>query len=210
MRLKHRPSCRVTVRKPSLITKEGRHVLWRPFCCSQTLSNPHEGVNYLDYIDKNKTTQFSVRISLFDFLRQCSHFPTVGKVVVMKPALILTVITAFAAPAFAEAEFRTLDLDGDRFLTFDELTRTVSGVTRSNFRNADINRDRRLSATEFLGLQPHALVARESRADGRTNAESMTLPAADFDLIDADGNGLITFEELIRIDAPSILSVRDQ
>lgn len=60
-------------------------------------------------------------------------------------ALATTALAATAATAGALAEF---DANGDRFASFAEVTAVNPLVNRQDFRDIDINRDRRLSASE--------------------------------------------------------------
>lgn len=121
------------------------------------------------------------------------------------PAAIIAIL---AGPAVAGADISAHDLDGDRFITFDELHSTAPGVTRAEFRDIDRNRDRRLSANEFSGSEAAALVSRIATSEENAASGPLVLRQADFSEIDVDRDGRVSFDELIRIDATTFTGLR--
>lgn len=123
-------------------------------------------------------------------------------------ATLAAALGFFAVSAQAGADLSAFDLDGDRFVSFDELRHAVPGATRSDFAALDRNGDRRISANELSGGRAQALVTR--RDTGHDGGESLpprlgSLQVAD---VDTDGDGRITFDELARADAPALVPLR--
>lgn len=128
----------------------------------------------------------------------------------MKTLMTTSLLAILAAPAFAGVDIRDYDLDGDRFVTFGELAQSAPGLTRSDFRTLDRNGDRRLSANELDVARFGALVSHRVATRNSGSEAVLTLGDARFDEIDADRDGRITFDELARIDVPSLNIIRGE
>ena len=101
-------------------------------------------------------------------------------------ALATSAITATAA--FASADISTVDRDGDRFASFSEVTAVYPGLTKSDFRDIDANRDNRISAVEIADGQAQTIINRQVAGQG-----SVVL---DLNAVDTDGDNFVSFTEL--------------
>ena len=101
-------------------------------------------------------------------------------------ALATSAITATAA--FASADISSVDRDGDRFASFSEVTAVYPGLTKSDFRDIDANRDNRISAVEIADGHAQTIINRQVAGQG-----SVVL---DLNAVDTDGDNFVSFTEL--------------
>ncbi len=159
-------------------------------------------MNTLKTDEKNKTTQFSVRFSIFHRLGAAPTFcprrdtdagfaesvtESLGREIEMKSfglALALAATAISATAAFAATDIRTLDTNGDRFASYEEFTNVVPGLTHSDFRVIDVNDDRRVSSPELQTLGAQAIIARYA-----VGAEGLPDIAA----VDTNGDTFVSF-----------------
>ena len=80
-----------------------------------------------------------------------------------------------------------VDLNGDRFLTRDELKAQYDGFNEQDFRDLDLNNDQRIDAREFYNPASQAIVTRYEMA-----------PTMDLTIqqVDMDGDYFVSYEEL--------------
>lgn len=90
-----------------------------------------------------------------------------------------------------------VDQNGDRFLTIEELRAVYKGLLDSEFRDIDVNRDRRVSAKELYSPLAQALVTRYEMG-GRMLVTAMQ--------VDTNDDFFISFEELTQ-SYPSLTQV---
>ena len=82
-----------------------------------------------------------------------------------------------------------VDQNGDRFVTLGELRSVYDGLLDSEFRQIDINRDNRVSASELYAPRAQALVTRYEMG-GRMLVTAMQ--------VDNNNDFFISFEELVQ------------
>ena len=89
-----------------------------------------------------------------------------------------------ALPADSQA-IRTVDVDGDNFITWEEMSRAYPAMTQVNFQSADQNSDGRLSYVEYYDEKTQVAIAQ-------------CVPSTFLDLASMDGNGdkFLDMEEL--------------
>lgn len=126
----------------------------------------------------------------------------------MKTIVLSLAMTLGAVTSAGAADLDAFDANGDRFVTYEELTGYAPGATRSDFNAIDANGDRRLSANEFTGPRVQALVSRFVEDRPAARPAPFSVPRADYAEIDADGDGRITFDELYRVDVPDRSSLQ--
>ena len=84
----------------------------------------------------------------------------------MKTLALALVTTAIAATAASAMSVGSFDTNGDRFVSFEEVTAVNPRVSRSEFRDLDVNRDRRLSSVELNAPGAEAILDRGTNAAG--------------------------------------------
>ena len=101
--------------------------------------------------------------------------------------LTASFFSLFATAASASMTVGSFDTNGDRFVTYTELTAVLPTLSRSDFRALDMNDDRRLSANEVSRLDAQTIFGRhvETPNDVRGLLE-----------IDANGDRFASFSEL--------------
>lgn len=138
-------------------------------------------------------------------------------------ALAATALTTTVASAGVTIE--QIDANGDRFASKQEVSAALPTMTSSDFRDLDINRDRRLSATEvqapgaqsILGRHVAAASTVQGLADVDANGDRFAsfgeLAAAypgfretDFRDIDVNDDGRVSATELYASDAQSVVT----
>ena len=89
-----------------------------------------------------------------------------------------------ALPADSQA-IRTVDTDGDNFITWEEMSRAYPTMTQVNFQSADQNNDGRLSYGEYYDEKTQIAIAQ-------------CVPSTFRDLasMDGDGDKFLTMDEL--------------
>ena len=117
-----------------------------------------------------------------------------------------------------------VDQNGDRFATFQELSAVYKGLLDSEFRQIDVNRDNRVSASELYAPRAQAFVSRYEMG-GRMIITAMQadinddyfisfeeliqsypgLTHVDFEMIDANGDNRIAAVEYYSPDSQAIL-----
>lgn len=80
-----------------------------------------------------------------------------------------------------------VDLNGDRFLTRDELQAQYDGFNEQDFRDLDLNNDQRVDAREFYQPSSQAVVTRYEMAPDN----DMTIQ-----MVDMDGDYFVSYDEL--------------
>lgn len=135
-------------------------------------------------------------------------------------ALAATALTATAASAMSVSSF---DQNGDRFVSFSEVTAVNPLVNRSEFRDLDVNRDNRLSAVELNAPGAEAILDRGTQSngtvrsvadisggafvsEGQLTAAYPGLKASEFDLIDANNDNRVSSVEIYAPAAQDILN----
>ena len=152
---------------------------------------------------KNKTTQFSVHFFVFchgrmgptslvvtaplpDAAQRQKH--EVKSEIEMKALTLALVAGAISVTtAFAATDIQSVDRNGDRFASYDELTGAFPGLTRSDFRDIDVNSDRRVSSVELQAPDAQAVVSRYA-----AGADSLV----DMAVVDTNGDNFVSFSEL--------------
>ena len=101
----------------------------------------------------------------------------------------LYAIPAQNAIARATADNSTLmaDIDGDGFVTLEELTTIVPGFSNIDFDSLDTNDDNRLTAVEMSAEGASALI----------NGETAVEMAVQMDVLDTDKDQFLTYSELL-------------
>lgn len=117
-----------------------------------------------------------------------------------------------------------IDQNGDRFASEAELMAVYDGLLDSEFRQIDVNRDQRVSASELYAPRAQALVSRyengspmmvtimdvDTNDDFFVSYEELTqsfpgLSRVDFEMIDANGDNRVASNEFYKPDAQAIL-----
>ncbi len=141
----------------------------------------------------------------------------------MKPLICSAVATILTSVSASAMSIEMLDADGDRFATYAEVTAVNPMVSRNEFRDLDVNRDRRLSAVELQapgaevildrGTDPAGTVRSVADISGGSFASYAELAAAypglqfhDFDLIDTNNDGRVSSVEIYASAAQDILN----
>lgn len=84
----------------------------------------------------------------------------------MKTFALALATTALTASAVSAASLGDFDQNGDRFASYDEVSAVNPAVSRSDFRDIDINRDNRLSANEIQAAGAQTVLDRGKNATG--------------------------------------------
>lgn len=141
----------------------------------------------------------------------------------MKTFALALATTALAATAASAMSIGSFDANGDRFVSFEEVAAVNPLVSRSDFRDLDINRDRRLSSVELNAPGAEAILDRGTSdagtvrsvvdiSGGRFVSEAELtaaypgLKAHEFDLIDANNDNRVSAVEIYATDAQDILN----
>lgn len=141
----------------------------------------------------------------------------------MKTLALALATTAFAATAASAMTVEAFDQNGDRFASFAEVTAVNPKVSRSQFRDLDVNRDRRLSAVEIQapgaetilerGMNTAGTVLSVADISGGSFVSENQLAAAypglkshEFDIIDANNDGRVSSVEIYASAAQDILN----
>ena len=136
---------------------------------------------------------------------------------------VATILTTVSASAIS---INTFDTNGDRFASYAEVTAVNASVSRSEFRELDVNRDRRLSSVELQapgaeailnrGVNPTGTVLSVGDISGGNFVSRAELAAAypgleayEFDIIDANKDGRVSSTEIYAASAQDILSVHE-
>ncbi|NND42369.1 MAG: EF-hand domain-containing protein [Silicimonas sp.] len=137
---------------------------------------------------------------------------------------VATILTTVSASA---ASIHTFDANGDRFVSFDEVVAINAHVKRSEFRDLDVNRDRRLSSVELQAPGAEAILNRGVNTLGTVHSVGdiaqgrfVSLPelaqaypglrAHEYDIIDTNNDGRVSSNELYASAAQAILGVHEQ
>lgn len=135
-------------------------------------------------------------------------------------ATILTTTSAFAI------SMHNVDANGDHFASYTEVAAINSRVSRSEFRDLDVNRDRRLSAVELQAPGAEAILNRGINTSGTVLSVSdisderfvsqTELAAAypglrthEFNIIDTNNDGRLGSNEIYASNAQDILSLHE-
>lgn len=141
----------------------------------------------------------------------------------MKTLALAIATTALVATAASAMSVGTFDANGDRFVSFEELTAVNPLVNRSEFRELDINRDRRLSSVELNAPGAEAILDRGTNASGTVRsvadisggrfvseaqliAAYPGLKAHEFDQIDTNNDNRVSAVEIYASAAQDILN----
>ena len=147
----------------------------------------------------------------------------------MKTLLLALATTALTATAAAAAGISSVDQNGDRFASKAEVAAQYPTLSAADFRDIDTNRDGRWSSVEFNAGDAKAIIARNVPgvggvagvdaldADGSGFVSQAELAAAypglkatDFNDIDSNNDGRVSFVELYDGDAQAIDSRYDE
>ncbi|MEM7752418.1 MAG: hypothetical protein AAF230_03335 [Pseudomonadota bacterium] len=135
-------------------------------------------------------------------------------------AIATTALTAAAASAMSVSSY---DANGDRFVSFQEVTAVNPTVNRNDFRELDVNRDNRLSSVELNAAGAEAILDRGTNpsgtvlsvadisggafvSEGQLVAAYPGLKAHEFDIIDGNNDGRVSSTEIYAADAQDILN----
>lgn len=141
----------------------------------------------------------------------------------MKTLALALATTALAATAASAMSLDTFDRNGDRFVSFAEVTAVNPAVNRNEFRELDINRDRRLSAVELNAPGAEVILDRGTQSngtvrsvadlsggafvsEGQLKAAYPGLSSSDFDRIDANNDNRVSSVEIYAAAAQDILN----
>ncbi len=141
----------------------------------------------------------------------------------MKTLALALATTALAATAASAMSVSTFDQNGDRFVSYAEVTAVNPLVGRQEFRDLDVNRDNRLSSVELNAPGAEAILDRGMNASGTVRSVSdisggsfvseAQLTAAypglkshEFDIIDTNNDGRVNSTEIYAADAQDILN----
>ena len=92
-----------------------------------------------------------------------------------------------SATAAAAAGVSSVDTNGDRFASKAEVAAVYPTLTANDFRDIDVNRDGRVSSTEFNAGEAKAIFARHTAVVGGVQ---------DVAALDTDGSGFVSEAEL--------------
>ena len=140
----------------------------------------------------------------------------------MKTFALALATTALTASAAAAMSVGSLDTNGDRFVSFAEVTAVNPLVSVNEFRDLDTNRDRRLSSVELNAPGAEVILERGQRANGTvlsvadisggsfaSEAELVAaypgLSSSEFDIIDANNDNRVSANEIYAPAAQDIL-----
>jgi hypothetical protein len=104
----------------------------------------------------------------------------------MKTLALTLAVSALATSAFAAGDISAFDRDGDRFASQDEIAAVLPGLTGTDFRRIDANRDNRVSATELATGAAQGVLGRYTGASG----------VMDLAAVDTNGDNFVDFTEL--------------
>ena len=141
----------------------------------------------------------------------------------MKTLALALATSAIAATAASAMSVSTFDANGDRFVSYEEVTAVNPLVNRQDFRDLDVNRDNRLSSVELNAAGAEAILDRGTSAAGTvlsvadisggsfvSEAELAAaypgLKKVEFDIIDANNDGRVSSVEIYADDAQDILN----
>ncbi|MEM9427634.1 MAG: hypothetical protein AAGA06_13135 [Pseudomonadota bacterium] len=141
----------------------------------------------------------------------------------MKTLALALATTALTAAAASAMSVNTYDANGDRFVSFQEVTAVNPTVNRNDFRDLDVNRDNRLSSVELNAPGAEAILDRGTNpsgtvlsvadisggsfvSEGQLVAAYPGLKAHEFDIIDANNDGRVSSTEIYAADAQDILN----
>lgn len=141
----------------------------------------------------------------------------------MKTLALALATTALAATAASAMSVDSFDRNGDRFVTYQEVTAVNPLVSRSEFRDLDINRDRRLSSVELNAPGAEAILDRGTQSNGtvrsvadlsggsfvgeaQLKAAYPGLSSAEFDIIDENNDNRVSSVEIYSAAAQDILN----
>ncbi len=141
----------------------------------------------------------------------------------MKSLALALATTAIAATAASAMSVGSYDQNGDRFVSFEEVTAVNPLVSRNDFRDLDVNRDRRLSSVELNAPGAEAILDRGTQSngtvrsvadisggsfvsEGQLTAAYPGLKAHEFDIIDANNDNRVSAVEIYASGAQDILN----
>ncbi len=141
----------------------------------------------------------------------------------MKSLALALATTAIAATAASAMSVGSYDQNGDRFVSFEEVTAVNPLVSRNEFRDLDVNRDRRLSSVELNAPGAEAILDRGTQSngtvrsvadisggsfvsEGQLTAAYPGLKAHEFDIIDANNDNRVSAVEIYASGAQDILN----
>jgi hypothetical protein len=109
----------------------------------------------------------------------------------MKRLTATTALLALAAaPACAAVTLQDIDVTGDSFATFEEVRNAMPRMELDDFHEVDLNGDNRLSAEEIREPKAQNLFAQHQVLSRKERVLS---------LLDADGDGFMSFEDMTRV-----------
>ncbi len=141
----------------------------------------------------------------------------------MKTLALALATTALAATAASAMSVGAFDQNGDRFVSYAEVTAVNPLVGRQDFRDLDVNRDNRLSSVELNAPGAEAILDRGTNASGtvrsvadisggsfvseaQLTAAYPGLKSHEFDIIDTNNDGRVSSTEIYASAAQDILN----
>lgn len=141
----------------------------------------------------------------------------------MKTLALALATTALAATAASAMSVGAFDQNGDRFVSYAEVTAVNPTVSRNDFRDLDVNRDRRLSSVELNAPGAEAILDRGTNpagtvrsvadisggsfvSEGQLMAAYPGLMSHEFDIIDTNNDNRVSSVEIYASAAQDILN----
>ncbi len=141
----------------------------------------------------------------------------------MKTLALALATTALAATAASAMSVGAFDQNGDRFVSYAEVTAVNPLVGRQDFRDLDVNRDNRLSSVDLHAPGAEAILDRGTNASGtvrsvadisggsfvseaQLTAAYPGLKSHEFDIIDTNNDGRVSSTEIYASAAQDILN----
>ena len=141
----------------------------------------------------------------------------------MKTLALALATTALAATAASAMSVGTFDQNGDHFVSYSEITAVNPLVSKNDFRDLDVNRDRRLSSVELNAPGAEAVLDRGTNpsgtvrsvadisggsfvSEGQLTAAYPGLKSHEFGIIDTNNDGRVSSTEIYAADAQDILN----
>lgn len=137
---------------------------------------------------------------------------------------ILTSIPAIllGTAAFATIDIGQIDMNGDDFASYEELSAAYSGLSTEEFEQIDANKDNRVSSEELYATEAQQIVSQyevnempdvliDFNGDGFSEYDEISrvfvgLAQEDFEQMDMNGDNRLSQQELYETDAQDVLN----